>query len=70
MASIQPQLPDFTLLTDLGLTHSDAWGLHAPNAEHPSPATFIVGRDGTIKWRYLGDRRHDWPKYDQVAAAL
>ncbi len=70
MASIQPKLPSFTLLTDPGLTTCDTWGLHAPGAENPSPGTFVVLRDGTIKWRRLEDSRGDWPTYPEVAAAL
>lgn len=70
MGSIQPKFPEITLLTDLGLTNSDAWGLHAAGAENPSPGTFVVARDGAIKWRRLGDSRGDWPTYPEVAAAL
>ena len=70
MAALQSKLPGITLLTDPQLTAATAWGAHTPGAEIPSPATFVVGRDGVVQWRHLGDERSDWPAYAEVAAAL
>jgi peroxiredoxin len=70
MASLQPKLPAVTLLSDVGLATSIAWDLHAPGAENPNPGTFVVDRDGTVRWRRLADSRGDWPTYAEVAAAL
>jgi peroxiredoxin len=70
MAALQPKLPRITLLTDPGAGAATAWGVHAPGADHPSPGTFVVGRDGVVQWRRLEDRRGDWPTYPELAAAL
>ncbi len=70
MASLQPKLARITLLTDLDLSTTTAWGLHAPGAENPSPGTFVVDRDGVVQWRRLEDDRGDWPTYPEVASAL
>jgi peroxiredoxin len=70
MASLQPKLARITLLTDLDLAATTAWGLHAPGAENPSPGTFVVDRDGVVQWRRLEDDRGDWPTYAEVASAL
>lgn len=70
MAALQPKLPKITLLTDPGVAAATAWGLHVPDADSPSPGTFVVDRDGVVQWRRLGDRRGDWPTYPEVAAAL
>ena len=64
MAALQSKLPDPQL------TAATAWGAHTPGAEIPNPATFVVGRDGVVQWRRLGDERSDWPAYAVVAAAL
>ena len=70
MAALQPKVPGVTLLTDPGVAASTAWGVHVAGAENPSPGTFVVGRDGVVKWRRLEDSRGDWPTYDELAAAL
>ena len=70
MVPMVPEYPGVTLLTDLGLGASRAWGLAVPDAEAPSPATFVIDRKGAIRWRKLGDARGDWPTYAQLAAGL
>lgn len=70
MASLQPKLAKITLLTDLDLSATTAWGLHSPGAENPNPGTFVVDRDGAVQWRRLADSRGDWPTYAEVASAL
>jgi peroxiredoxin len=70
MASLQPKLAKITLLTDLDLSASTAWGVHERGAENPSPGTFVVSRDGVVAYRRLEDSRGDWPPYREVAAAL
>lgn len=70
MAALQAKLPRITLLTDPGVAAATAWGVHVPGAEIPSPGTFVVGRDGRVQWRRLGDERGDWPTYPELAAAL
>jgi peroxiredoxin len=68
--ALQAKLPRITLLTDLDLSTSTAWGLHSPGAENPEPGTFVVDRDGVVQWRRLADNRGDWPTYPEVASAL
>lgn len=70
MAALQAKLPKITLLTDLDQSAATAWGLHSPGAESPDPGTFVVDRDGAVRWRRLADSRGDWPTYAEVASAL
>ncbi len=70
MASIQPGLTGVRLLSDLQLTTAKAWGLHQPGADSPYPATYLVGGDGVIRWRFVGANHHDWPTYSELVAAL
>lgn len=70
MAALQTKLAKITLLTDLDLSTAAAWGLRQPGAEHPSPGTFVIGRDGAVQWRRLEDKRGDWPTYPELATAL
>jgi peroxiredoxin len=70
MASLAPDLPSVTLLTDLGVVASKAWGLAVPDADVPEPATFVIDRGGAIRWRKLGDAKGDWPTYVQLTTGL
>jgi len=70
MTTLQPRLSGVTLLTDLGMVASTAWGLAVPDADSPSPATFVIDRSGAIRWRKLGDDKGDYPTYAQLAAGF
>lgn len=70
MAALQTNVSGITLLTDLALTGISAWGALQKGAEHPSPATFVVGSDGLVRWRRVLDARGDWPTYAELAGAL
>jgi peroxiredoxin len=70
MVVLQPKLPTVTLLTDVKLAGSLAWGLVAAGAEEPEPATFIIDREGVVRYRKLADAKGDWPAYADVATAL
>ena len=70
MAGLQVTLKEIRLLSDSKLVLSTAWGLHEAGADSPYPATYIVGRDGQIRWRFVGANHHDWPAYSELAAAL
>ncbi len=70
MVVLQPKLPTITLLTDVKLAGSVAWGLVAAGAEEPEPGTFIIDRGGVVRYRKLGDANGDWPAYADVATAL
>jgi hypothetical protein len=70
MAALQTELAGVRLLTDPKFQAADAWGVHVPGADSPSPATYIVGGDGMILWRKLPDSHGDWPSYDELAVGL
>jgi len=70
MAALQTTLPAITLLTDLPLAGLRAWGVLTAGAEHPSPATFVIGKDGVVSWRRLLEASGDWPSYGELARAL
>jgi peroxiredoxin len=70
MKDLQKEVSGITLLTDIGLKVADAWGLKVAGAEHPSPGTFVITRDGKVAWRRLEQNGSDWPTWDEVAAAL
>jgi hypothetical protein len=69
MAALQTKLPRVRLLS-AKLPAVAAWGALLPGAEQPSPMTFIVGRDGVIRWRHLLQPAGDWPTLAQLTAAL
>jgi peroxiredoxin len=69
-AALQARLPRLLLLTDPDVSAAAAWGVRAVDADNPSPGTFVVGRDGIVRWRRLEDARGDWPTYAELAAAL
>ncbi len=70
MVALQPKLPQITLLTDLGLVGADAWGLAIKGSERAPAATFIIDREGVVRYRKLGDARGDWPPYAELASVL
>ncbi|MBA2540916.1 MAG: redoxin domain-containing protein [Deltaproteobacteria bacterium] len=70
LAALQTKLPAITLLTDLGLVGLRAWGVVIKDAEHPSPATFVVGEDGLVTYRRLLDADNDWPSYGELVRSL
>jgi peroxiredoxin len=70
MASLQRKLPAITLLSDLDLAATAAWGQREPGATNPSPGTFVVSRDGIVRWRRLDEPSGDWPTYAELVAAL
>ena len=70
MAPLQTKVPGLVLLTDPKLAALQAWGVLQRGAEHPSPVTFVIDRDGIVRWRHLLDVRGDWPTYAELLAAL
>jgi peroxiredoxin len=70
MASLQQKLAAITLLSDLDLSASAAWGQREAGATNPSPGTFVVGRDGVVRWRRLDEPSGDWPTYAELVAAI
>lgn len=71
MAALQTKLAGVTLLTaDRRLPSLTAWGVLETGDEHPIPATFVVGRDGVVRWRHVLNPGGDWPTYDAVVKAV
>jgi hypothetical protein len=71
MAALQTRLPQVQLLSAVGnLGAVSAWGVLLQGAEHPSPATFVVDREGVVRWRYALNAAGDWPTIAQLSGAL
>src|SRR5882724_9866996 len=70
MAALQTTLPSISLVSDRTLAASKAWGRYIEGADSPTPATFVVDRDGVIAWSHLPDANGDWPTYAALAATL
>lgn len=70
MAALQVKVPSLLLVTDPKLGALKQWGTLWGGAEHPSPVTYVIGKDGIVKWRHLLDVRGDWPTYAELAAVL
>ena len=46
------------------------WGVKVEDVEHPWPATFLVGKGGRIRWRFIADEHRDWPTLYELRDAL
>jgi hypothetical protein len=49
---------------------SPAWGAGKPGDEEPTPATYVVAADGTIRFEHHAGSGSDWPKVEDVIARL
>ena len=47
-----------------------AWGVYNDRKNRALPATFIVDKTGTIRWRYIGKKAKDRPKAKSVIEQL
>jgi len=70
MAELQKRVPEVTLLADVKLSGSVAWGLVPAGAEESTAATFVIERDGSVRYRRLAAPTSDYPTYAELAAAL
>lgn len=57
---------EFPLLSDPDAKVAEAWGVAMLGEELAIPATFVVGPDGTIAWRHVGERVPDRPPVEVV----
>jgi peroxiredoxin len=57
-----------TLYADVGQKVAALWGRGGEDEE--SPGTYVISQGGQIRFTKLGDESGDWPKLDQVIAAL
>jgi len=56
---------DLPLLADPGSSVHEAYGIVKPYHFHRRdmylPATFLIDKEGTLKWLYIGERNSDRP---------
>ena len=60
----------FPLVSDPSHTAMDAFGVFDAENEVAWPAVYLVDRDGTIAWRYLGDTYKVRPTTAELLRAL
>lgn len=58
----------FPLLADPDASIAAAYGVKMKGETLAVPASFVVRRDGTIAWRYIGEGKPDRPALDVVRA--
>lgn len=58
--------PQLEVIRAFGLFHED----EPKGRAIPYPATYLIGRDGIVKWRYIGRDTRDRPKPPDLKAAL
>ncbi len=65
---------DYTVLSDPDLTSVFAYGVFHENEPRgrriPRPSTFIIGRDGKVKYAYIGESTSDRPEIATVMDEL
>ena len=54
------------LLSDPDMTVISAYGVAMEGQDIAVPATFIVGPDGAIVWRYIGESMSDRPNAARI----
>ncbi len=60
---------NFPLLSDEDLAAATAYGIVDADRDIAVPAVFVVKKDGTIAWRYVGDRV-DRPSVDLIVSEV
>lgn len=60
--------PPFPILYNPDKTVIDTYGVRAGNIA--TPATFVIDKSGTIRWRYIGGNKTDRPSPTTVIAQL
>ena len=54
------------LLSDPDLTAVKAYGVAMEGQDIAVPATFVIGQDKTIRWKYVGENMTDRPSEEEV----
>src|SRR6185295_187433 len=71
LAELAQRFPAITMAADdKALTVTHAWTQTPAGDEYPTPGTYVVGTDGTIRFSFPARPGQDWPTWSQVAAAL
>lgn len=60
----------FPLLSDPGLATIKNYGIEDVGNDISMPASFVIERDGTIAYAYIGDRPRDRPEVPELLGAL
>lgn len=60
---------EFPLLSDPDVQVITSYGVKMKDEVLAVPATFVIGEDRTILWRYVGESRPDRPSLDIVREA-
>ena len=64
----------YTVLSDTELTAVRAYGVFHENEPKgrriPRPSTFVIGRDGRVKYAYIGESTSDRPPVEAVLEAV
>ena len=60
----------FPLLRDADLAVANAYGVAMLGDELAIPATFVITRGGTIRWRTIGETMADRPDFDELMRQL
>ncbi len=67
-------VPDFVMLSDPDHQVIDRYGLFnadaPPNRPVPHPATFVIGKDGIVRWRFVEVDYRVRPSNADIVAAL
>jgi peroxiredoxin len=56
----------FPLLSDVDLKTAIDYGVAMKDEEIAIPATFIISKNGEIKWKHVGETKIDRPEPDQI----
>jgi peroxiredoxin len=63
--------PNIVLLSDPGHKVIDRYGLLNPQSRGlPHPATFVIDKDGIVRWRVVDVDYRERPDNDQILKAL
>lgn len=62
------RLTGLPLLSDPDLATIVEWGVAMKGNDLAVPSTFVVGRDGTIRWAYVGSDQSDRPPMAEIVA--
>jgi peroxiredoxin len=63
--------PDYTFLSDPGHRVIDRYGLLNPSGRGwPHPATYLIDRDGVVRWKFIEVNYKIRPTNEMIVAAL
>ena len=67
-------VPDFTMLTDVDHLVINRYGLFNPDEPKsrpvPHPTTFVIDKEGVVRWKFVEVNYRIRPENDDILAAL